>query len=407
MAQTLKFGNGVWANKEGLTLAYNDENGNYKPLPFNFTRSTSATRVNKQGLIEVVRNNKPRIDYKDSAKGALILEPSRSNLFLYSESLETGWTGAGTNPPVLTASQFISPDGSQNASRLQIPSTGTTSIFYQLFSHTIGTQYTISGYVKSNTSTNQEFKLYGDFGAPSGISGVLTATSEWQRFSFTYTATATGSRSGGFYYVPNIAADLQVYGIQVEVGSYSTSFIPTQGSTVTRVAETANGAGNSEVFNDSEGVLFADVSALADDQTLRMLSVSDGTNNNRIRINYTTTSNQLQARIVDGGSTVVDFIENLNDITIPVKLAIKYKINDCALWVNGFKVATDTSATMPSGLKTLNFDGGDGGFDFYSSTKELGYYDAALTDTELEYLTSYRSWESIVNELNLNIIYNG
>ena len=35
MANTLKFGTGQWATKEGSTLAYNDENDNYKPLPFN------------------------------------------------------------------------------------------------------------------------------------------------------------------------------------------------------------------------------------------------------------------------------------------------------------------------------------------------------------------------------------
>ena len=63
MANTLKFGNGEWATKEGSTLAFNDENGNFKPLPFNFERSTSATRVNKEGLIEVVSNNEPRIDF--------------------------------------------------------------------------------------------------------------------------------------------------------------------------------------------------------------------------------------------------------------------------------------------------------------------------------------------------------
>jgi hypothetical protein len=62
MAQTYKFGNGTWATKKGSTLAYNDENNNFKPLPFDFTRSTGATRVNKQGLIEVVSNNEPRID---------------------------------------------------------------------------------------------------------------------------------------------------------------------------------------------------------------------------------------------------------------------------------------------------------------------------------------------------------
>jgi hypothetical protein len=50
-------------------------NGNFKPLPFNFTRSTGATRVNKDGLIEVVTNNKPRIDFLNDSNGALLLEP--------------------------------------------------------------------------------------------------------------------------------------------------------------------------------------------------------------------------------------------------------------------------------------------------------------------------------------------
>jgi hypothetical protein len=75
MANTLKFGNGQWATKVGSTLAYNDEGGNFKPLPFNFTRSTGGTRVNKDGLIEVVTNNKPRIDFLNDSNGALLLEP--------------------------------------------------------------------------------------------------------------------------------------------------------------------------------------------------------------------------------------------------------------------------------------------------------------------------------------------
>lgn len=47
MATTFKFGNGNWAVKEDFALAYNDENSNFKPLPFDFTRASSATRVNK------------------------------------------------------------------------------------------------------------------------------------------------------------------------------------------------------------------------------------------------------------------------------------------------------------------------------------------------------------------------
>ena len=43
------------------------------------TEHTLATRVNKDGLIETVGSGEPRIDYKDDSKGALLLEPSRTN----------------------------------------------------------------------------------------------------------------------------------------------------------------------------------------------------------------------------------------------------------------------------------------------------------------------------------------
>ena len=54
MANTFKFGNGEWAVGKETALAYNDENSNFKPLPFTFDRASTATVVNKQGLIETV-----------------------------------------------------------------------------------------------------------------------------------------------------------------------------------------------------------------------------------------------------------------------------------------------------------------------------------------------------------------
>ena len=86
MANTLKFGAGQWATKEGSTLAYNDENDNYKPLPFTFTRASNATVVNKAGLIETVGNGIPRIDFLGNTQGALKLEPQRTNLITQSEA---------------------------------------------------------------------------------------------------------------------------------------------------------------------------------------------------------------------------------------------------------------------------------------------------------------------------------
>ena len=66
--------------------------------------------------------------------------------------------------------------------------------------------------------------------------------------------------------------------------SYATSYIPTNGSTQTRAAETCNGAGTSSIFESSEGILFCDISSLADDLTNRIISISDGTSNNRVLI---------------------------------------------------------------------------------------------------------------------------
>ncbi len=93
MANTLKFGAGQWATKEGSTLAYNDENDNYKPLPFTFTRASNATVVNKAGLIETVSNGIPRIDFLGNTQGALKLEPQRTNVITYSSDFpRTYWT---------------------------------------------------------------------------------------------------------------------------------------------------------------------------------------------------------------------------------------------------------------------------------------------------------------------------
>ena len=89
---TLKFGNGEWYGKKDTILAYNDENNNYKPLPFDFSRGSSATVVNKDGLIETVGSGEPRVDYKDNTKGALLLEPSRTNLVNYSSNFQSGWS---------------------------------------------------------------------------------------------------------------------------------------------------------------------------------------------------------------------------------------------------------------------------------------------------------------------------
>ena len=164
MSNTLKFGNGQWGTKVGSALAYNDLDGNFKPLPFDFTRSTSATRINKDGLIEVVTNNKPRIDFKDDAKGALLLEPSRSNLYVRSNQFETTW--AKLNLSVFSNNN-ISPDGSLNGYLLRENTSNGSHDIRQNAVVESGLQYTYSVFVKKS-DVGQDRNLSFFIGGPNG-----------------------------------------------------------------------------------------------------------------------------------------------------------------------------------------------------------------------------------------------
>lgn len=418
MSNTLKFGNGTWATKKGSTLAYNDENNNYKPLPFTTTRNSIGTRVNKEGLIEVVGNNIPRIDYTDSADGVLLLEPSRSNTITYSNDfLDSSWNVFRGS---VTADVIISPDGTQNASRYEEDSqTGSHLFRRQSLSITNGLSYTGSIFIKKGeltsiilqSNSSSRWVASATFDVENGV--VTSGTGEiedygngWYRCSISGNAVQTTTAAGLEMYTSLGAGrdgdGLYMYGAMFEQG-YLTSYIPTNGSSVTRQADTASGSGNSEVFNDSEGVLFADISALTQESSSRYLSLNDGTTSNRIRFGYTTPTNSVRLLVV-ASSAQVDITKQLSDTSLFNKFAIKYKQNDFAIWANGFEIGVDTSGNTPSGISELDFDNAAGGDDFYGKTKEIGYYDAILTDLELETLTSYRSLSELVTELNLNTL---
>jgi hypothetical protein len=376
MANTLKFGSGQWATKVGSTLAYNDENGNFKPLPFNFTRSTSGTRVNKDGLIEVVTNNKPRIDFLNDSNGALLLEPSRLNVATYSEDFSNG-VYTQTNGTV-TINNAISPDGTQNADTWT--ATSGSAQLQGVVVITSGVQYTMSIYLKRKTGTGQ-VSLRG----VSNTSTPITITDEWQRYSVTLTSTDTNGRYGVL--LLNSGDEVYVWGAQLEAGSYPTSYIPTQGATATRVAETCNDAGNDQVFNGSEGVLFVEMSALANDSTTRRINLRNSSGSNQIRIEFGNSSNLISAVLFNGANQAV--INNTsNNILNSNKIAFKYKENDFALWINGVEVGTDIIGTTIGAGILDRIDLSLSPNQTYSNIKQIQYFNTALTDLQLQQLTT-------------------
>jgi len=427
MAKTYKFGNGTWATKKGSTLAYSDTNNAFKPLPFSFERNSIGTRVNKEGLIEVVGNDVPRIDYTDSTEGVLLLENSSTNLITYSEAFDNAyWNKSG----VSETSGFISPDGTANAFKLVEDNLNSThGIASTAIQTTSSLSYISYVFVKKSERNWVYFRtnigsafIYQWFDLTNKIAassvgtfndvGVIEYPNDWVMCYVKKTEASGSARQNQWFlstddlvqtYQGDGTSGLYIWGAMLEANSVASSYIPTNGSTVQRAAETCNGSGNSEVFNDSQGVLFVDTAALSNDGTIRTFSLSSGSSSNSVRV-YFGANNTINYNVkVDGANQFTETytLNNQEDFN---RVALKYKQNDFSLWLNGFEIEVITSGNTPIGLSKIAFDSGDGASDFYSNTKELGYYDTALTDEELEYMTSYRSLNEMVTELNLNAL---
>ena len=412
MANTLNLGNGNWATKEDSLLAYNSENGNFKPLPFDFSRASSATVVNKDGLIETVGSGIPRIDFRDDSKGALLLEPQRTNLIAYSEDFtDASWLKTGSS----IVSGFVSPDGTTNAFKLvEDTSTGVHYVYSNTASSglTPNITYSFSFYVKPSGRTVISHIDWQntDAGVNIDVENETTNSVGSNIVSVNFTSMGDGFKkveivynfdtlqagadnriylnNGGLSYTGNGTSGIYIWGAQLEVGSYATSYIPTQGSAVTRVADSCNGAGNNQVINSNEGVLYYE-STYTDGSDYNSISISNTSGTEKCRIWYDNT-NLIFATYVGGVNQT--FIGYPISKGITYKIGIRYKLNDFALFVDGVKatnIIVSLGGVSPANsYNKLNLNSGNNYNKLYGNVKDLRVYNTALTDKELQALTS-------------------
>jgi hypothetical protein len=143
------------------------------------------------------------------------------------------------------------------------------------------------------------------------------------------------------------------------------------------------------VFNDSEGVIYVEISALADDGTNRFISLNDGSNDNRVLFGYRAASNQVFARIEGNNSASVDLTNVVSDTEIVIKLAIYYDSSfNYKMYLNGFLVDNAIGTDSIIGLDRFDFTNAIGTENFYGNVKDVRVYNTALTDAELKALTT-------------------
>ena len=339
----------------------------------------------------------------DSGCGSWLFEPQSTNLITYSEDF-SGWASNFTS----LTSGFNSPDGASGATLLS----GDGVNVYPNISRSAGAagDVSYSVFVKKELSDEIALRLQGtDVGGVGNVNAVYTYTFStnsfaivsagvaesfsaqplvdgWIRLQLNFTSTTiTACRIYPAYGTASTDG-VYIWGAQLEALPYATSYIPTEGSTVTRNQDVCNNGGSLATINSTEGVLYAEIAALANDGTKRYISLSDGSNSNDVRL-YFDTNGYISVLSKVGGSTQVFLQSNAYTQTDFNKVAFKYKENDFALWINGVEVGTDNlgSVNAANTLNELAFFGNN--LPFFGKTKCLAVF-PYLTDQELTELTT-------------------
>ena len=350
----------------------------------------------------------PRLDYLGSTCPKLLLEPQRTNTSPYSEQFTSGWASSGGSP--VTANTTISPSGYQDADT--IAETGNGNYLYQSVTTSSGT-FTVSVFAKKGSSTNVGIGLVAG-GFTSGMSvqfnfdtqtfatptnhgsfTSISATSQnygngWYRLALTgTTATATtyffvlGSLVGSAY-----AANVRLWGAQCEVGAYATSYIPTLGASVTRVADAASKTGITSLIGQTEGTLFVEFSVEELEPSgdyLMVSNLTDGTTSNRLGF-ARAPSGGIHVYVVAGGASQFTF-----DTTQTIgnfKLALAYKANDYKVYLNGVNVHTNTSASVPISMSRFDLNNLNGIFPSKNKVAQALLFKTRLTNAQLAELTA-------------------
>ena len=328
--------------------------------------------------------------------GELILEEARTNLMLNSGTTAEMTV---TNQTTRTSGGFTAPDGSTDASRVDLPAvTGPiTQIVTESFAGIpLNTNHTSSVYLKG-VNGGELVWLTFEQGIPTSFVAAYLTT-EWQRFDI------TGSTSTGVIYF-NVGVDTRsgtgqtnqpaqsfyIWGAQVEAGSYPTSYIPTTTTTVTRAADVSTSAlGVDSFYNQSEGTVFIEVLTYPDPvagKALTPFAFSDNSFNNRVVLAASTGTTQFNFDVVDSGSSVRAILGSYN--TSGLKTAGGYKATGSAGSIDGASVVTSNTPNIPTTIARLDIGKAhNDGNIINGHIKRLAYFPTRLPDATLQSITS-------------------
>jgi hypothetical protein len=393
-----------------------------------YTPTTTQPITNYIPVLQTATNDVARFDHDPVTNESLglLIEEQRTNETNNSEVFTSTGGGVGA----WTANATVAPDGNKTAD-LWIPAKDFVDRNTSVITNSInGANAVVTGsvfvkkqslryahiallsshtyYTKLFDLDTGEFVKEYSYGSPTQTSSIVTALPNgWYRISVSRYVSNTetnfrleiGSTDvsnpshpyGQVSYVADGISGMYFWGSQLETGSYPTSYIPTNGSTVTRAADSASmtGANFSDWYNPSQGTLYADVvfgGAVATGNSVA--GITDGTLNNCLLTQYTTltTRNIVRALGADQALLANNIVPVIG---APIKSAFAFTSNSFATSFNGQTVLIDTLGLMPTNVNQLYIGSLFSASQTLTGTiKKLSYYPARLSNEQLQSLTS-------------------
>jgi hypothetical protein len=408
--------------KSGKAYAEIPTNGNGD---LTWTRASTALRTNSSGLLESMGSGVPRLSYMYGSCPALLLEPQRTNLALYSEQFDNvSWgkifcsvtANSTTSPDGNTTADTFTADGSNNQHYVVGSTSGTV---------TSGSSCTYTMYAKKNTNnfiqlwiSNTFGGMFANFDLNNGVVGTLGVGSGgsnptssitsvgngWYRCSMTFVPTSTGvvgslvamtsSASAVRAEANTLSTSVFLWGAQVEAGAYPTTYIPTTTASATRIADTATKTGISSLIGQTEGVIFVDfyVNGIgANNINIYNNDRSPSTISTNAILYKPNGSIECQTFLGNGTFNTISISASTYTIGQRIKLAYRYKSGDFAVYINGIQKATSTSTMTFVGTKSqIYLDDNAVIYGYQESVhyNQFALFTTALTNAELVSLTT-------------------
>ena len=379
-----------------------------------FSRSTTGTYVDSNGIIQTAAIDAPRFDHDPvtNASLGLLIEESRTNLV--TNSTNPTWNvnaGGSGGTPTVTLVSDAAPDGSTNsAQRFQFDrGTENTANDYSLVSITTSAAsalHSLSVWMRSNDSNTYTLIFYDSSG---GKGEEIIVTPSWKRYvldastsyknsnpqSATSASLIFGLRNDPTsinFFTGNTnsqTADILAWGPQIEAGAFPTSYIPTSGSALPRAADVASitGSNFSRWYNQSEGTVYIDFDK-ATTERQQPFALGDGAQTNRMSAYYINTDAVTYMSSPAGG-----FDQSVYTAPSPLlssKYTIRYSSGNTRPVVNGNLGIVITEPNLPTNttLYLGRREQGDTTYMLSGHISRLTYYPYRLPDATLQEITS-------------------